>query len=86
MEAKHRDALKIVVAGGGCMLAKSSRLFPLRGPTNGFAAFTRTDVWQEMSLPFEHSDAPVSPSGVFLWKTGNGRVFRRISLGGTAGI
>ena len=66
-------------------MRKSSRLFPLRGSTNGLAAFPRTDVWQEMSPPFEHSDAPASPSGVFPWKAGNGRVFRRISLGGMVG-
>lgn len=66
-------------------MRKSSRLFSLGGPTNGLAAFTRTDVWQEMSRPFEHSDAPVSSSGVFLWNVGHGRVFRRISLGGMVG-
>ena len=66
-------------------LRKSIRLFSLGGPTNGLVAFPRMDVWQEMPRPFEHSDATVSPSGVFPWKADNDRVFRRISLGGTAG-
>jgi len=40
---------------------------------------------KEHGCPFELSDAPATPSDLFPWKAGDGRVFRRISLGGTAG-